>query len=56
MVLQKDNLKGLHGLAYYIYCDLLDRPPSHPIKSRTFESKYKAKGTEVRDAIRELRV
>ena len=51
-----DNLKGLHGLAYYIYCDLLDRPPSHPIKSKEFESKYKAKGTEIRDAVRELRV
>lgn len=51
-----DKLQGLHGLAYYIYCDLLDRPPSHTIKSKVFESKYKAKGTEVRDAIRELRV
>ena len=51
-----NNLKGLHGLALYIYMDLHDRPPSHPIKSRVFENKYNAKGTEIRDAIRELRV
>ena len=51
-----NNLKGLHGLALYIYMDLHDRPPSHPIKSRVFENKYNAKGTEIRYAIRELRV
>ena len=51
-----NNLKGLHGLALYIYMDLHDRPPSHPIKSRVFENKYNAKGTEIRDAIRQLRV
>ena len=51
-----NNLKGLHGLALYIYMDLHDRPPSHPIKSRVLENKYNAKGTEIRDAIRELRV
>ena len=51
-----DKLKRPSGLAYYIYCDLIARTHNYPIKSRLFEDKYKVKGTEVRDAVRELRV
>ena len=51
-----DNLTGLYGLPYYIYTDLLKTSYKQPKKSKYFEDKYKAKGTEIRDAIRELRV
>ena len=56
ILMSRDNLTGLYGLPYYIYMDLLKTNYKEPKKSKYFENKYKAKGTEIRDSIRELRV
>ncbi len=50
-----NNLKGLHGLALYIYTDIHDRADTHPIKSKELELKYNVSGVKVREAIAELR-